>query len=503
MTSTIEYNWYYSKSCILLPLEIKQNRTPMLALIRKINVLSCLTTLAFVLSGCGGADTPQQRGAKTNPFAPANDNFAPSTPQAPQMSQTRQPSTTAPAAPAAAPKRMTETKPEPEPVASGTSSETDIITETSKRTLDSESPGVAIIVRGVSGNEPMALPILQQNLRASLINPLAVDLPKQDLSAESAPEDLEHFVFDKQLVLVVRPVPADLFAFAQKLKWGKIKEIDLQNRIITVDAQLQELNSLALRNKEASMQPESPADVSENSDPLKSIPEKNPSAPAMKRSETKPENPEKETNDRDLKPRTGEETIDWALRVIAGTSPFAHDTACKKLASMKPDSDQLQRVSSVLAATLPLAKEGFRMKEHVNAMAVWYTDDATLTFAALLSDERSALVREEIIELLPKIRSETSAEVLVGRLSNRADMKDARRALRFMGEIAEKPVIALLNHPDSALRIEACIILESIGTQAAVAALQQQAEIEESSVVKQQMSKAQTEIKQKLATTQK
>ena len=143
------------------------------------------------------------------------------------------------------------------------------------------------------------------------------------------------------------------------------------------------------------------------------------------------------------------------------------------------------------------------MKEHVNAMAVWYTDEATLTFAALLSDEKSVLVREEIIELLPTIRSETTAEVLVGRLSNREDMKDARRALRFMGEIAEKPVIKLLNHPDSSLRIEACNILQSIGTQAAVDALQNQAEIEESDVVKQQLSKAQTDIKKKLATTEK
>ena len=223
----------------------------------------------------------------------------------------------------------------------------------------------------------------------------------------------------------------------------------------------------------------------------------------MKQPENKSAVSDKETNDRDLKPRSGEETIDWALRVIAGTSPFAHDTACKKLASMKPDNSHLQQVSSVLAATLPLAKEGFRMKEHVNAMAVWYTDEATLTFAALLSDERSVLVREEIIELLPTIRSETTAEVLVGRLSNREDMKDARRALRFMGEIAEKPVIKLLNHPDSSLRIEACNILQSIGTQEALDALQKQAEIEDSIVVKQLLSKTQTDIKKKLATTDK
>ncbi|MCA9017596.1 MAG: HEAT repeat domain-containing protein, partial [Planctomycetaceae bacterium] len=175
----------------------------------------------------------------------------------------------------------------------------------------------------------------------------------------------------------------------------------------------------------------------------------------------------------------------------------------KELVSMKPDSNHLQRVSSVLASTLPLAKEGFRMKEHVNAMAVWYTDEATLAFAALLADEKSVLVRKEIIALLPEIHSETTAEVLAGRLSDRADMKDARRALRLMGEIAEKPVIKLLNHPDSSLRIEACNILQSIGTQEAVEALKKQAETEESSVVKQLISETQSGIEKKLSTREK
>jgi len=82
-------------------------------------------------------------------------------------------------------------------------------------------------------------------------------------------------------------------------------------------------------------------------------------------------------------------------------------------------------------------------------------------------------------------------------------MKDARRALRFMGQIAEKPVIKLLNHPDSSLRIEACKILQSIGSEEAMAALQKQTETEESSVVKQLISETQTEIKKNMATSEK
>jgi len=473
----------------------------MLAFIHNTISFTFLISVTFFMAGCGGPDTSNQQRTNSNPFAPSGSNSAPSRPQSSKMSQTSRPKAAPSAASKTTPKVMTRKK--PEPVETETPTATNIITETSKRTLDSKSPGVAIIVRGISGNEPMALPILQKNLRSSFLKPAATDLSKEKSPEESIQEDVEHFVFDKQLVLVVRPVPTDLFAFAQKLKWGKVKEIDLQNRIITVDAQFPELNSLASVDKETSMQPESPDKGSDNSDSTDSSLNKKSSEPEMKASENKSENPIKGANDRDRKPRPGEETIDWALRVIAGTSPFAHDTACKKLASMKPDSTQLQRVSSVLAETLPLAKEGFRMKEHVNAMAVWYTDKATMKFSDLLSDEKSVLVREDIIELLPNIRTETTAEVLVGRLSNREDMKDARRALRFMGQIAEKPVIKLLNHPDSSLRIEACKILQSIGSEEAMAALQKQTETEESSVVKQLISETQTEIKKNMATSEK
>jgi hypothetical protein len=304
------------------------------------------------------------------------------------MSQTRNPETNPSTTETpAVPKENSEKK--PKPIATPAPDASNLISETSKKTLDSKNPGVAIIVRGVTGNEAMALPVLQQTLRSTLSKPVTTELQKQDPTTASTRKDnVEHFVLDKQLVLVVRPVPADLFAFAQNLKWGKVKEIDLQNRIITVDTQLKELNSLAVRNPVDTTQVDSPVKVSANSNTMKSIEDAAPAEPAMKQPEPKVKTSGKEMNDRDLKPRPGEETIDWALRVIAGSSSFAHDTACKQLASMKPDSNHLQRVSSVLAETLPLAKEGFRMKEHVNAMAVWQTDEAIRAFATLLEDEK-------------------------------------------------------------------------------------------------------------------
>lgn len=461
----------------------------MLAFIRKTIFSSFLISLTLFLVGCGGSDTVDQRPANSNPFAPPETSFTPSNQQSPKISRTKR-TKTSPKSPS---KNISKQRPKPVPVVNGTPDPGKIITLASKRTLDSENPGVAIIVNGISGNENQALEILQEKMRLLLPNTPTGIQQKQKIPADPIQEDLEHFVFDKQLVLIMRPVPSDLFAFAQRLNWGKITNVDLQNRIITVDTQMQKLNSLAAQ--ESSPPSASPTQKSNSNQALKTG---NTSKPMVKTPVTKTKAPEIKGNDRDLKPRAGEETIDWALRVIAGTSSFAHDTACKKLASMEPDQNQLERVSSVLANTLPLAKNGFRMKEHVNAMAVWYSDDATMAFATLLADEKSALVREKIIALLPKIHSETTAQVIVGRLSNRADRKHARTAIRIMGSIAEKPVIELLNDPDPSLRIETCKVLQYIGGKEALDALKARAEIENSKVIKDLISQTQSEIQKKL-----
>ncbi len=459
----------------------------MLSFICKINFSVLLISLVFILAGCGGSDTSNQRPANSNPFAPADSGFSSSRQQPPQMSRTRRPT----ASPTVNKKNHSKKKP--------TSKETpepdQITAEISKRTLDSTNPGVAIIVRGVGGNEQKALVILQQIIASSLQNPSVAIQKKQKLPEKQAPKELEHFVFDDQLVLILRPVPPDFSTLAQKLHWGKVSNIDKQNRIITLDTAIQELNALAALEKENPRTAMSPTDNPRSKTDSESP---NQSKPTVKTPKTKVKVPEIKGNDRDLKPRAGEKTLDWALRVIAGTSPFAHDTACKKLSSMKPDATQVERVSSVLATTLPLAKDGFRMKEHVNAMAVWYTDEATMAFSNLLAEEKSALVRKNIIELLPKIHSETTAQVIVGRLSNRVDRKHARTAIRIMGQIAEKPVINLLNDPDPSIRIETCKILQYIGGQEALAALALRAETEESSVIKDLISQTQSEIQKKL-----
>jgi len=53
------------------------------------------------------------------------------------------------------------------------------------------------------------------------------------------------------------------------------------------------------------------------------------------------------------------------------------------------------------------------------------------------------------------------------------------------------------------MRIEACNILQAIGTQESVDALKKRIEVEESKVVKRQLEKAQEEIEKKLTAAQK
>ncbi|MCA9015395.1 MAG: hypothetical protein KDA77_08705, partial [Planctomycetaceae bacterium] len=274
----------------------------MLAFFRKLDFCALLITLSLLLAGCGRSDSTSQRRANSNPFAPADNSSAPSPSRSTQTAQTKQPAA-APSTVVTPPEGSKEdTQKKPEPVAMVAPDASNIISETSKRTLDSKSPGIAIIVRGVSGNEAMALPVLQQNLRSSFTKQHTPELQNQEPAIVSArKDDVEHFVFDKQLVLVVRPVPADLFAFAQKLKWGKVKEIDLQNRIITVDTQLQELNSLAVRDQT----PDPAVKVPASANSMKSNENDVPAKPAMKQPENQVDKSDKEMNDRDLKPRPG------------------------------------------------------------------------------------------------------------------------------------------------------------------------------------------------------
>lgn len=478
-----------------MPLSFQQNRIPMLANIR--NTIPSLLLISCVLlaPGCGGSDTSQQR-TNSNPFAPANNHVAPRPSSvSPRLSQSRlgtAPETTAEIKESATP--AMQSKPET-PVT--VVPETDLLSDIRKRTLDAEQPGVAVILRGITDINTVPVPLLQKNIQSAYL-----DSTEQKEKTTTVPTEngkVDFFSRDQQLVLVLNRVPKDLFAFAQKLNCGKMKEIDVQNRIITIEVQPEEINALALQQNSNSPQSDPSVKVSANSNSLKNM-----SDSATPKPEMKAETPvDSNKNDRDLKPQPGEDTIDWALRVISGTSSFAHDTACKKLVTMKPDSDNLARVSTVLAETLPQAKEGFRMKEHINVMSVWYTDEATLAFAKLLEEENSALVREDIIQLMPTIHSETMAEILVGRLSNRADMKDARTALKIMGTIAEKPVLRLLDDPDSSMRIQACNILQAIGTRESIDALKKRAEAEESTVVKRELEKTQEEIEKKLAAAQK
>lgn len=479
-----------------MPLSFQQNRIPMLANIRNTIPSFLLISCLLLAPGCGGSDTSQQR-ANSNPFAPANNQVAPAPRPAsvsPRLTQSRP--TTTPETTAEKESTTPTMQPKTEsPVT--VAPETDLLSEIRKRTLDAEQPGVAIIVRGITGIETVAVPLLQKNIQSAYLN--STEQKDQTTAVPIENGKVDFFSRDQQLVLVLNQVPKDLFAFAQKLNCGKMKEIDVQNRIITIEIQPEEINALALQQNSNSPQSDPSVTVSANSNSLKSMSNSATPKPEMKTTDAADSN----KNDRDLKPQPGEDTIDWALRVISGTSSFAHDTACKKLVTMKPDYENLARVSTVLAETLPQAKEGFRMKEHINVMSVWYTDEATLAFAKLLEEENSALVREDIIQLMPTIHSETMAEILVGRLPNRADMKDARTALKIMGTIAEKPVLRLLDDPDSSMRIEACNILQAIGTRESIDALKKRVEAEESKVVKRQLEKTQAEIEKKLAAAQK
>jgi hypothetical protein len=131
------------------------------------------------------------------------------------------------------------------------------------------------------------------------------------------------------------------------------------------------------------------------------------------------------------------------------------------------------RRGEVARALEPLATDRnvFLRQAGAQALAVWATSDNVPTLIALVNDQMPSC-RAEAMKALGELKDKGGAQAVATRLTDAADRGRARQALEAMGPVAEKPVLALLANPDGQIRLEACGILKSIGTQESVAGLQ-------------------------------
>jgi HEAT repeat protein len=103
-------------------------------------------------------------------------------------------------------------------------------------------------------------------------------------------------------------------------------------------------------------------------------------------------------------------------------------------------------------------------------------------------DDADPKVRETALKALAKLKDESTFAAVAGRLKDSKDRRFASDALKAFGAAAEAEVDKSLQDPDKAVRLEACKILNKIGTKASEPLLQAAAKEKDKDVAKEAQS---------------
>jgi hypothetical protein len=166
---------------------------------------------------------------------------------------------------------------------------------------------------------------------------------------------------------------------------------------------------------------------------------------------------------------TGDKALDRLLADLGGKDSPAVQKAAKRLAAMKPDKHRpvvAKKIGEVLLAT-----EVYNRTEVIRALAVWATLEEIPVFVQLLSD-KDINTRNEVLRVIGKFRDERTVRPVVGCFVEFTTRYHGEQALKDLGPIAEKEVLALLNNPDKNLWVPAIRILKEIGTEQSIPELQ-------------------------------
>lgn len=139
-------------------------------------------------------------------------------------------------------------------------------------------------------------------------------------------------------------------------------------------------------------------------------------------------------------PPPNADAVARALHQLKSTNAHKRREAIRQLKDALPDG----RRAEVVKALLPLLNDADVFTRHfaIEALGVWGNKD------------------------------ERAAEAVAARLEEFGDLLQAAGALKKMGQVAEKAVIARLNHGEIQVRIMSCEILKVIGTKQSIPALE-------------------------------
>lgn len=164
------------------------------------------------------------------------------------------------------------------------------------------------------------------------------------------------------------------------------------------------------------------------------------------------------------------DAVTRALFRLKSTNPHNRMDAARQLKDMLPD----ERRGEVIKALEPLIddEDFFTRQFAIEALGVWGNKDAV---PILLKAMKIKETRGEAMKALGRLKDERAVEPIAERLEDFFDNHHAAEALKLMGPMAEKAVLARLNHHDWHTRIAVCDILGTIGTKQSIPALEKAA----------------------------
>lgn len=161
------------------------------------------------------------------------------------------------------------------------------------------------------------------------------------------------------------------------------------------------------------------------------------------------------------------DAVTKALHRLKSPTLHKRSDAAFKLTKMRPDE---HRAEVVKAMESLLNDDDFFMRQSaIEALGIWGNRDTVPILLKAMKDKKT---RGDTIKALGRLKDERAAEPIAEQLEDVFHRDVAAEALKQMGPIAEKAVLARLNHHELFIRISVCNILKEIGTKLSIPALE-------------------------------
>jgi hypothetical protein len=170
---------------------------------------------------------------------------------------------------------------------------------------------------------------------------------------------------------------------------------------------------------------------------------------------------------------TGNADLDRILADMTGGDHFRRKAAVERLGGMTPPKEHRALIAQKLTEAAG-DQDVFVRKAAVRALGRWATAKEIPTLIAALNHD-DVFTRQEALNVIGTFRDKRTIAPVVECLRSIHTRSQAERALRDMGSMAEKAVLALLDDADVFVRQVGINMLRDIGTHQSVSALEREA----------------------------